>query len=524
MGQKSFDEDFNKQLHVIRRNGNRMMQLINQVLNLRKLEQGHDKLQASKSDIVLFLKEICLAFEEIALARKIKFEFNTELETQEVWFDLNKMESIVYNLLSNAFKFTKENGQISLNLSLIPYNSDKIISKSYSNSDYIQISVCNVGNIISEKDRTRIFERFYSNNDDNQTKTKSTGVGLELTKRMVELHHGEILVESKEFQDLAKNTFFFQIPLGKKHLKESEILSNYKNSETPSLYTQEMQLSEKVSILKPLETLTPNDVLPKLSDSDKQTLLIVEDNPEVRQFVCDLFRNHYLVIEAENGLQAWEKSSEILPDLIISDIMMPEMNGIELCRKLKTDIRTSHIPVILLTARTTVAFKNEGMETGADEYITKPFSAEFLMIRVKNLILQRELLKVHFQRNSILQTEDITVTSVDERLLKKALEYINSNIENPNISVESLSKELGLSRVHFYRKIKAITNLTAVDFIKSIRLKRAAQLLQMNKLSIKEIQFMVGFKDADYFRKCFKNEFDMSPSQYAEQFTKNDNA
>lgn len=505
---KRLDADLSKQLKLIKNNGDRMMNLINKVLNLRKLESGHEKLRAAKGNFIEFVKEISLAFSEVAISRQIEFRFEPEGDSLKLWYDRDKLESVIYNLLSNAFKHTRKEGLVRLSVK-------KAINPVWPNNlkadyeKYVEIAISNTGKAIPEENLKYVFERFFSRNTAN--KVASTGVGLELTKRMVEMHSGKIFVESLKEPGAEEGitTFTVFLPMGKKHIKEDEILKDFKNSDSLSMYTKELQLSEKVEVPETVE-----NVLKESNDEEKQTILIVEDNYDVRKFICDLFVDNYNVVEARNGLIGWDKATEVIPDLIISDIMMPEMDGIELCRKLKTDIRTSHVPVILLTARTTLSFKYEGIETGADDYITKPFSAQFLTIRVRNLIKQRELLRSYFKNQAILEPEKITVTSIDEKLLKKAVDYISDNMSSSSISVDKLSKELGLSRVHFYRKIKSITNLTAVEFIRSIRLKRAAQLLQQPGLSIKEVQVMVGFESADYFRKCFKEQYNMTPSEY----------
>ncbi|MBN2485734.1 MAG: response regulator [Bacteroidales bacterium] len=517
---KGINEEVNRQLLIIRRNGNRMMQLINQVLNLRKLETGHDKLQAAEGDFVLFLKEISLAYNEVAKSRDINFKFVPAIEPLFLWFDRDKMESVIYNLLSNAFKNTPDRGNIVISLKIRQPELIDSLSLFKKVNDFAEICISNSGKGIHKEDLDLIFDRFYSKKQDSYVTAEEvgTGVGLELTRRLVQLHKGNIEVESIIDPDnpkLGNTKFIVSIPMGKAHLSEDEINHNFKNSDTLSLYTQDLLVREKVMTF---ETEESKSILPKVSDIEKQTLLVIEDNIEVRQFIRDLFRENYIVEEAGNGKSGWEKAIDIVPDLIISDVMMPEMDGIELCSKLKTDVRTSHIPVILLSARPTLTFKYEGIETGADEYIIKPFSAEYLIIRVKNLIRQRDMLRSYYARQAILEPKDVTVTSVDERFLKKAVDFITEHIEDSSINVETLSKELGLSRVHFYRKIKALTNLTAVDFIRSIRLKRAAILLQKNKLSIKEIHNMVGFENADYFRICFKSQFGMTPSEYASNF------
>ena len=518
MMQKDLSVKLNNQLQLIQRNGIRMMQLIDQVLNLRKLEMGHEKLQSAKGNIVSFLKEISLAFAEIAASKNIQFEYQPGVEALNLWYDRDKMEIIIYNLLSNAIKNTPEGGMVTLGLNVKNQDltgNNNLLSKK-SKDQNAEIIVADNGKGISSDDLAHIFNRFYSKKEKDSHASKGIGIGLELTKRMVELHKGKIFVESKLAtpQEKGFTRFAVVLPMGRKHLKPHEIVTDFKNSEDSSRYTRELLLREEISNTIPVDESIE---LPKLSDKDKQILLIVEDNSEVRSFIRDLFRENYLVEEAENGLQGWNFASDNIPDLIISDIMMPEMDGIELCRKLKSDIRTSHIPIILLTARTTLTFKYEGLETGADEYITKPFSAQYLIIKVKNLIRQRNLLRQYFGREAILKPENITVTSVDERLLKKAMDFIIDHIEDPTISVEKLSQELGLSRVHFYRKIKSLTNLTAVEFIRSIRLKRAAGILAQGKLTIKEVQNRVGFENADYFRNCFKAQFGMTPSEYTAQ-------
>ncbi|HKI90598.1 MAG TPA: response regulator, partial [Draconibacterium sp.] len=380
-------------------------------------------------------------------------------------------------------------------------------------SEYARITVTNNGKGIPPEKLETIFERFYTLKNSSDSDTYSSGVGLELTKRLVELHHGLISIKSQiaTGNNEGETVFTVLLPLGKKQFEPNEILTDFKDSEDPSLYTHEIQNSE---LAFNTNEETDEEETPG-TPGEKPQLLIVEDNAEVRKFIKSLFISGYHVEEAADGKKGLEKALQNIPDLIISDIMMPGMDGIELCRKIKTDIRTSHVPVILLTARTAITFKYEGLETGADEYITKPFSAQYLLIRVKNLIKQRDLLKTHFQREAIIDPGTITLTSVDEKLLKKTVDYITENISDPSISVNRLSEHVGLSRVHFYRKIKALTNQTAVEFIRNVKLKRAATLLSQNKLSVKEIQNMVGFEDADYFRDCFKKQFGVPPSEYA---------
>jgi CheY-like chemotaxis protein/predicted DNA-binding transcriptional regulator AlpA len=422
--------------------------------------------------------------------------------------------------LSNAIKNTAKGGHITLKLKLadaeLPF---KIKNQLAGNANYATISVTDNGRGIPGELLNRIFERFFVSSSIKERFPLDSGVGLELTKRLVELHKGYIIVESEE-QSSDKpgfTRFTIFLPLGRDHLQEDEMMTGVKNREGSSPFDRSM-VSD--AILDDSSWITNEAEDPSLKSKpsdDKLRLLIVEDNSEVRIFIRTLFAGHYQVDEAENGLEGLEKAIDNVPDLIICDIMMPEMDGMELCKRVKTDVRISHIPVILLTARTAVTFKYEGLETGADDYITKPFSADYLILRVRNLIRQRETFRNHFTMELICDPAKITVTSVDEKLLKKAVDYIGDHMSDSCLSVEKLSSELGLSRVHLYRKIKALTNLTAVEFIRSIRIKRAAWLLQENKMNVNEVCAMVGFDDVDYFRNCFKQQFGASPTEYSKK-------
>ena len=499
------------QLLSIQRNSQRMMLLINKVLDLRKLETGHGKLHVAEDNIIEFLKETCLAFQDSAGVKNISLKFDSGVPVRNSWYDREKLEIILYNLLSNALKNTNPDGTIilryeSINQAILTGDSQELKLP----GDAAVISVEDNGTGIPESILESIFKRFYTAESNLKNNDFGSGVGLELTKRLVELHKGIIKVESRVStpEDSGFTKFSVFLPMNRKDYSDDEIDHEFTNSEDPSRY---MHSTEKKSTISDSEGNGSSD-LSKVPVS--QRILIVEDNAELRKFIHELFEGRFFVEEAENGLIGWDIAVREIPDLIISDVMMPEMNGIELCRRIKTDIRTSHIPVILLTARTAITFRYEGLETGADDYITKPFSAEHLAIRVKNLIRQRELMRNHFIKEAICDPAKITVTSIDEKLLRKAVDFITKNISDKSIGVEKLSSEIGLSRVHFYRKIKALTNLTAVEFIRSIRLKRAASLLEQKKLSVKEVADMVGFEDTDYFRNSFRKQFGINPSEY----------
>lgn len=475
-------EKVSHQLHVIQRNGKKMMSMISQVLNLRRFEHGGpQQLYAESHDLVSFLKEIFLSFKPLAAARNIHFHPHFEREELPVYFDNNKLEIVIQNLLSNAFKFTPEDGEVILRLGTTEREA----------TPYISIDVENTGPAIPPDTLDKLFNRFYSADN-----PEGIGIGLELTRRMVELHRGFMEVHNTELPE--KNTYltrfrvFFPLNPGIP-------------SETPA---RELLREEE-------DEWPAHEVkLPNVTDPEKQTLLLVEDNPEIRELIRDLFVSHYTIEEAVNGEEGWQLAQKISPDLIISDIMMPVMDGIELCRRLKTDIKTSHIPVILLTARATIAYKYEGYETGADAYITKPFSGNYLLLRVKNLIRQRNTLRQHLQRESFFDPGTVIVNTLDDKILRKAKEYVEAHMTDTSFTIEEMSRELGLSRMHFHRKIKSLTGLSPAEFVRNIRLKRAAAILQQNNVSVKETMVMVGFENADHFRNCFKEQFGVTPSEY----------
>ncbi|MDN5212973.1 two-component regulator propeller domain-containing protein [Fulvivirgaceae bacterium BMA12] len=499
------------QLMLMLRNGERMLQLINQLLDLRKLETGHMQLQVAKGNMAQFIKEISLSFRELAHDRNIEFEVISNQETVNVWFDRDKFEIILFNLLSNAIKYTPEYGKISVQIGTGDSNTDtESTTQKTAKSAFIRID--NTGYGIPEDQIGHIFERFYSGKED-LADGHSSGVGLEIVKNMVDLHKGEIFVESKYDKNGINGITSFKISLksGKKHFTKNEILKDYKSSEDISNYK-----NPAANTSPAVATIGSADNLSVVDDPGKESILIVEDNNEVRALVVNLFRDQYNTIEAANGWDGLKLAREKIPDLVISDIMMPAMDGIEFCRKVKSDIATSHIPVILLTARTAVTFKYEGLETGADDYIVKPFNVDDLRLRSQNLIRQRKLLKERFSQTGSIIPAEISLTSVDEKLIQKTLDYISENIGESDLTVDKIAREIGMSRTNFYRKIKALTNLSPAEFLRKIRMDHAAQLLRTNKIRVSEVRFMVGISDADYFRDCFKKQFGVTPKVYIE--------
>ena len=495
-------------LQMVRQNGERMLQLINQLLDLRKADAGHLKFRASRGNLVRFLQEVMLSFRDLALTKDITLDFRSKSDTIEAYYDRDKLEIVVTNLLSNALKHTPESGMVTLSIEEHPDPADAGTSKFP--DGFVQVIIEDTGKGIPADRIDRIFDRFFEENSG----IKGIGIGLELSKNYVELHGGTISVESRveEAEKQGFTRFTIRLPLGRRHLRDDQIAEDFVGSEDIKAY---IAPGQKARLHPDLESEIEKIPFLEEGKGGRYRLVIVEDNQELRNFLIRMLADKYRVSGAENGKSGWDMILKEPPDLIISDIMMPEMDGIELCRKIKTDIRTSHIPVILLTARTAITFKYEGLETGADEYITKPFHAEYLALKIRNLIYQREMVRRKFLKESITDPEVITLTSMDERLLQKAIDYMHKHMGRGDLSIESISDHLGMSRVHFYRKIKAIAGVTPQEFLRTVRLKYAASLISQKKLRIAEVAYMCGFKDPAYFSKSFKKFYGVSPSEFS---------
>lgn len=489
------------QLRLIQRNGERLVRLINQLLDFRKFEEDSMVLQTAEGNIVRFVREIVIAFEPYAQHRHIKLKFVSEQQSLRLWFDRDKLEKVIYNLISNALKFTNEGGQVLVSVNQLQVDG-KIMASIAVEDNGIGIPPDQIG---------RIFEKF-KHFDNEGVNSSGTGIGLAFSKGLVQLHKGNINVESilASPSTNGKTIFTILLPTGKEHLSDSEMIQNYKSTEDISSYKgTELSSTSKLALEKRKQQVLT------AAGKEKLIMLVVEDNSEVREFVSSHFESNFEIHEAENGKEGMEQALKLIPDIIISDVMMPITDGITLCKNLKTDTKTSHIPVVLLTARTPIIFNIEGLETGADDYITKPFNLNMLEARVWNLLDNRQKLRERYSKEVTLQPTNVAITSPDEKFLEKIMAFIEKNIAEPELSVEELGNVAGMSRVTLYRKIKALTNQTAIEFIRSVRLKRAAQLLQQNKFNVNEVAYMVGFSDVDYFRRCFKEEFKLTPKEYA---------
>ncbi|NDW17748.1 hybrid sensor histidine kinase/response regulator [Dysgonomonas sp. 216] len=464
------DETLKKRLESIYKNAANLLQLVNQLLDFRKLEMKGEKNYLQKSDIVQFIESIYIQFKDTTASRNIDFALETDIDSTIMFFDQDKMHKIMNNLLSNALKFTPEGGHISLKISKVKEGR----------RNFINIIVSDTGCGMAPKDMEQIFDRFYQGKKQNNMQPGS-GIGLHLVKEYVKLHEGSISVES----DIGIGSeFSVLIPTDLMGTEEKEVNENGIQAESTD---------KKIST---------------------KTLLIVEDNNEFRNFLIEQLSPIFKILEAEDGVNGEQIAINELPDLIVSDLMMPRVDGLELCRRLKLNIQTSHIPFILLTARSSDEAKIDGYEAGADSYISKPFNFDMLLTRINKLIEQQEKRKELFHKTIEVTPSSITTTSLDEELVQRALMLVEKNMDNTGYSIDNLSKDIGLSRSQLYRKLQSITGLTPIEFIRSIRLKRAAQLLINSQYNISEIADIVGFNTLKYFNKYFKEEFGMPPTQY----------
>ena len=496
----STDKDENRQQSygTIYRNAERILHLINQLMDIRKIDKGQMILKFKEKNIVSLIKEAYNSFDFQAKSKDISIELTTESEDIRAWIDTKHFDKIIFNLLSNAIKYTPRGGHIQLLLKCgrNPNATTESLRK------YIELRIIDNGIGIADDKMHHIFDRFYQIRNDQNNVKSGTGVGLHLTRSLVELHHGEISVKNNE--NGIGCCFIVRIPLGKEHLQPEDI--DYSIDIQPDNIKTELTDREQVSIVSS----------PTIRSKSKYRALIVEDDEEIRNYLYQELGNDFHIQICNNGKDALTSILEKVPDLVISDVMMPEMDGMTLCKKIKQNVNINHVPIILLTARTREEDKMEGLQQGADAYITKPFNIEILRQTAINLIKGRELLKNNFSGSQIQEEKikKINVESPDERLLKRVMKVINDNMSNSNLNVEMIAKEVGISRVHLHRKLKELTNQSTRDFIRNVRLKQAASLLANKKHSVAEVAALTGFPNVAYFSTAFKDLFGQSPSNY----------
>jgi len=482
---------FYKSIVNVHNNAQKLNQLINELLDFRKQEQGFKKLKVSEYDIVEFMHEIYLSFKEFAGFHTIDFSINFNSDRLMLWFDYSEMQKVFNNLISNAFKFTPKNGKINITIN--------------ASGEEVIISVSDTGSGIPKQDQDKIFNIFYQADNDEMQKN-GTGIGLALSKGIVDLHNGSIWIESEPDKG---STFFVKLRYGNAHFVDNSKVDIVEQTE-----------SEAISIDAKLDV----DFLKELSDNQhvhlgaKPSILIVEDNDHLRELLINIFQSLYNVQEAKNGIEGYELAIEQHPDIIVSDIMMPEMNGNELCSKIKTNFETCHIPVVLLTAQTSPEQNIEGLKHGADDYITKPFNVKILLTRCNNLLVGRKILQEKYSKQIDNATYKIASNELDQAFIDKVIRIIENNLSNENLDVNLLCSEMAIGRRVFFYKMKSITGDTPNDFIQNIRLKKAAWIIQnVPDKTISEISDELGYNSISYFGKCFKAKFGVVPSEYKKQ-------
>jgi ligand-binding sensor domain-containing protein/signal transduction histidine kinase/DNA-binding NarL/FixJ family response regulator len=492
-----------QKLGMMLRNSRRLLSLINQLLDLSRFESGKMKLQASRQNIIPFLKGIVESFDSLMAQNELDLSLHTSEESIILYFDGEKVENVVCNLLINAVKFTPPGGQITVALERIKDPSP----------GFLEISVRDTGIGIPAGQLDHIFDRFYQAEGIEEHSHKGSGIGLALTKELVALHHGEITVHSVKGKG---SEFTIRLPLGDSHLEPGEIVHHAEKpakpenlKQNPDLYIIEKEEEADQTGSEIIYQAIDGKLAPK-----KNIILVVEDSADVRSYIRSAIEPDYHMIEAKDGREGIKKAREIIPDLVISDIMMPGADGYELCRVLKNDIKTSHVPIILLTAKAAEEDIIEGLESRADDYITKPFNTRILSARIKNLIDIRSQLQENLRREMTLQPTKTSISTLDREFLKDLQAVLDRNISEPDFNVDQLCKKLYMSHTTLYRKINALSGETPTEFIRSYRLKKGAELLKKNFGTILDVALEVGFSSGTYFTRCFKEKFHQLPSEY----------
>ncbi|MDL2291668.1 response regulator [Bacteroides sp. OttesenSCG-928-F21] len=489
---------------MIYRNAQRILRLINQLMDIRKLDKGLMHLKFRETDIIGFIDDLMQTFDYQAKKKNITFKFEHKESELKAWVDLNNFDKVLLNVFSNAFKYTPENGEIQVKLTTGKNENTKGALR-----HYFEISITDSGIGIDQDKIEQIFERFYQINNDLTQSNFGTGIGLHLSRSLVELHRGSIRAESREEGNGTR--FIIRLPMGSDHLRADELESPH-----DEIKQKELNSSAETTALIHDDALQEYK---KVKAKTRYRVLVVEDEEEIRGYIRDELSNEYRISESKNGKEALDYILKEKPDLVISDVMMPEMDGITLSRKIKQNITTSHIPIVLLTARSKTEDRLEGLESGADAFIVKPFNTDVLRSTISNLISNRERLKGQFVSEKQMEEKinKIEKKSSDDILMEKIMKTINDHLADPELNVEMLAANVGLSRVHMYRKLKELTNQSARDFIRNIRFKQAASLLVETKLTVSEVAYATGFSNISHFSNSFKDLYGVSPTEYREK-------
>ena len=490
-------------VRLMHRQARKLLELVNQLLDFRKVEAGHVPLRASSGDVVGFLTSFYAVFQLRAAQKQIDYVLDVPAEPVRLYFDGGKLEIILSNLLANAFTHTPARGRVELAATTVGnpggaavYNHDQLTG------NYLKITVTDTGVGIRAGELERIFDPYYQAAHAPAGAGAGTGIGLALARQFAESHSGRLSVASTEG---VGTTFELRLPFGRQHLQPDDIQPENPAAD-PAGEAPEALLPDP-----------PDELRPPAAGAGRPRLLLVEDHDDVREYLRQLFEPDYAVRTAADGLAGWEEALRYLPDLIISDVMMPRGNGLELCRQLKQHPKTAHIPVVLLTARTAALHELEGLGLGADDYVSKPFNPQLLRAKAAALLRNRGQLRTYYQRQILLEPTEIVVADADRQFLESAMTVVEDNLDNPEFSVQVLTREVGMSQSVFYRRIKSATGQTAVEFIRDVRMKRAAQLLAQTQMRVSEVAFQVGIADEKYFRKTFQKIYGMVPSEYIRQ-------
>ena len=479
----------------------KLLELVNQLLDFRKVEAGPVPLRAAPADAIRFLTEIFLLFKLKADEQQVAYSLQVPAEAVELYFDPGKLEIVLTNLLANAFKYTPAGSRISLAARVVGRpDQPAAFGPAGPTDNYLQLQVADRGIGMNPAELANIFDAYYQAAQTDTLRLMGTGLGLSLVKQLVERHGGAIVVES---QPREGTTFTVRLPFGRAHLAPADPAPPAPAE--PAFYA-----------LAPLVT----DPAPAPADEPlpgRKSLLIVEDNDDLRHYLAQLFTADFAVILAADGVEGWEQAHALLPDLVVSDVMMPRSDGLELCQRIKQHPRTMHIPVVLLTARTAAVQELEGLETGADDYVSKPFNPQVLHAKVSAILRNRCKVREFYQRQLLLEPTEIVIPEADKLFLEKAMQVVEANLAEPEFNVQALLREMGMSQSFFYRRIKSLTGQSAVEFIRDVRLKRAAQLLSTSALRVSDVAYHVGFQDLKHFRTIFQKSYGMAPSEYAKQ-------
>lgn len=486
-------------LRTLERNARRLLRLVSQILDLTKLEGGALKLNVKPGDIITHVQLIADSFQNMARQKDIALTFTANRQSARGFFDEDKLEKIIYNLLHNALKFTGPGGTVGLRLTVTGRESTPAS---------VRISVSDNGPGIPEENRRNIFRRFYQGAGKVELR-EGTGIGLSLVQQLVSLHHGELELDSRTGEADHGATFTIHLPLTRDAYAEGEIASA-NDSTAPSLFLAKEEKRTPPALQAAIETM-PAERLP--------VLLLVEDNEDMRAFIRRALRNTFEVLEAGNGAEAFDLLGEQIPDIVLTDVMMPRLNGLEFCRRLKDNPRTSHLPVLILTAKSSLDAELEGLNVGADDYITKPFQPAALQMKLRNIIESRRQLAERYKHDAWMEIDEAAHSPADRKLLGRAVEIIDAHLSDPDFNVDVFIREMGVGRTTLYEKLKAITGLSVNELIKSHRLKTGARLLIEERLSVSEVSYRVGFNDPKYFSKCFKKQFNKSPKEFVSAYT-----